>query len=96
MTYELDSDGHLYLEPGSDPFEYDECSPHVAKLNPGREDYEQHSLLILNAPRMLEELENIQANLTGRDYRPERIADSLRRATEIINLVRPHATKANA
>ncbi len=36
--------------------------------------------LIAAAPDLLEALENIEANLTGTDCMPERIADSLRRA----------------
>jgi hypothetical protein len=41
--YELDDDGHVYLEPGTDPLEDDELSPHVAKLNTSREDWREHA-----------------------------------------------------
>jgi hypothetical protein len=35
-------------------------------------------------PLLVEALQNIEANLTGKDCRAERVADSLRRATEIL------------
>jgi hypothetical protein len=40
---------------------------------------EANAHLIAAAPELLETLRDVEANLTGQDYFPERVADSLRR-----------------
>jgi len=45
-----------------------------------------NAVLIAAAPEMLEALRDIEANLTGRDCFPERVADSLQRAQNAIAL----------
>lgn len=48
------------------------------------EEAAANAKLITTAPELLEALENIEVNLTGRDCFPDRIADSLRCAREAI------------
>jgi hypothetical protein len=40
--------------------------------------------LIAAAPELLETLRDVEANLTGQDHFPERVADSLRRVKDAI------------
>lgn len=51
----------------------------------GWEQTEANARLIALAPEMVEEFRNIEANLTGRDCFPERVADSLRRCAAILS-----------
>lgn len=54
-------------------------------------EQERNARLIVNAGRAADELRNIQANLTGRDYFPERVADSLRRIERVLRAIEGRA-----
>jgi hypothetical protein len=60
------------------------------ELIPHRE-VERRGRLIVNAERLAETLRDVQANLTGRDCFPERVADSLRRIERTLAVVEGRA-----
>lgn len=54
----------------------------IAAADPSQ--FYANACLIAAAPDLLEALRDVEANLTGRDNFPERVADSLRRIAEVI------------